>query len=108
MAPELHTALMAVADAPGRQVVSTDRLGRWLRKIDGRIVSGRAIRQAGVVDGYPRCHWCDDTSNPSPSSGLSGLLGAFFIAGARKWQSDKKLYEVGKVLSKATKATSVS
>ena len=54
MAPDLHAALMAVADAPGRQVVSTDRLGRWLRKVDGRIVSGRAIRQAGVEHGYPR------------------------------------------------------
>ena len=54
MAPELQTALMAVADAPGRQAVSTDRLGRWLRKVDGRVVSGRAIRQAGVEHGYPR------------------------------------------------------
>jgi putative DNA primase/helicase len=54
MAPDLQAALMAVADAPGRQTVSTDRLGRWLRKVEGRIVSGRAIRQVGVVDGYPR------------------------------------------------------
>jgi len=54
MAPDLHAALMAVADAPGRQAISTDRLGRWLRKVEGRIVSGRAIRQAGVEHGYPR------------------------------------------------------
>jgi hypothetical protein len=54
MAPELQTALLAVADAPGRQAVSTERLGRWLRKVDGRIISGRAIRQAGVVDGYQK------------------------------------------------------
>jgi hypothetical protein len=53
MVPELQTALMAVAEARGRQVVSPDRLGRWLRKVNGRIVSGRAIRQAGVEHGYP-------------------------------------------------------
>jgi hypothetical protein len=54
MAPELQTALLAVAEAQGRQVVSPDRLGRWLRKVDGRIVLGRAIRQAGAVHGYQR------------------------------------------------------
>jgi putative DNA primase/helicase len=54
MAPDLQAALMAVAEAPGRQVVSTERLGKWLRKVDGRIVSGMAIRQVGAVDGYPR------------------------------------------------------
>jgi hypothetical protein len=52
VAPDLHNALMAVAEARSRQVISTERLGRWLRKVDGRIVSGNAIRQAGVVDGY--------------------------------------------------------
>jgi putative DNA primase/helicase len=52
VAPDLHTALMAVAEARGRQVISPDRLGRWLRKVDGRIVSGNALRQAGTVHGY--------------------------------------------------------
>jgi hypothetical protein len=52
MAPDLHAALMVVAEARGRQVVSTERLGRWLRKVDGRIVSGMAIRQAGLEHGY--------------------------------------------------------
>jgi hypothetical protein len=52
LAPDLHNALMAVAEARSRQVISPDRLGRWLRKVDGRIVSGNAIRQAGMVDGY--------------------------------------------------------
>jgi hypothetical protein len=54
MAPELQIALMAVAEARGRQIVSPGRLGRWLRKVDGRIISGRAIRHAGMVNGYPR------------------------------------------------------
>jgi putative DNA primase/helicase len=53
VAPDLHNALMAVAEAPGRQVISPDRLGRWLRKVDGRTVSGGAIGQAGVTRGYP-------------------------------------------------------
>jgi putative DNA primase/helicase len=53
VAPDLRNALMAVAEARNRQVISPDRLGKWLRKVDGRIVSGNALRQAGVVHGYP-------------------------------------------------------
>jgi putative DNA primase/helicase len=52
VAPDLHNALMTVAEARSRQVISTERLGRWLRKVDGRIVSGNALRQAGTVHGY--------------------------------------------------------
>jgi hypothetical protein len=52
VAPDLHNALMVVAEARGRSVISSERLGRWLRKVDGRIVSGNALRSAGVVDGY--------------------------------------------------------
>jgi hypothetical protein len=52
VAPDLHNALTAVAEARGRSVISPDRLGRWLSKVDGRIVSGSALRQAGVVHGY--------------------------------------------------------
>jgi hypothetical protein len=52
MAPELHNALMAVAEAWGRQVISPERLGRWLCKVNGRIVSGGAIKKAGMVHGY--------------------------------------------------------
>jgi putative DNA primase/helicase len=35
VAPDLHNALMAVAEARNRQVISPDRLGRWLRKVTG-------------------------------------------------------------------------
>jgi hypothetical protein len=52
LAPDLHNALMAVAEARGRSVISPERLGRWLRKVEGRIVGGKALRQAGMVDGY--------------------------------------------------------
>jgi putative DNA primase/helicase len=52
VAPDLHNALMAVAEARNRQIISPDRLGKWLRKVDGRIVPGNALRQAGVVHGY--------------------------------------------------------
>jgi hypothetical protein len=55
VAPDLHNALMAVAEARSRQVISPDRLGRWLRKVDGRIVSGKALRQAGTVHGCQNC-----------------------------------------------------
>jgi putative DNA primase/helicase len=54
-APDLQNALLVVAEARGRSVISSDRFGRWLRKVEGRIVSGNAIRQAGVVHGYQ--HW---------------------------------------------------
>jgi hypothetical protein len=53
LAPDLQNALMAVAEAKGRPVISPDRLGRWLRKVEGRIVGGKALRQTGMVDGYP-------------------------------------------------------
>jgi hypothetical protein len=54
VAPDLHNALMAVAEARGSQLISPDRLGRWLRKVDGRIISGNTLRRAGVVDGYQK------------------------------------------------------
>jgi hypothetical protein len=44
-APELHNALLAVAGATGRLEVSSERLGRWLNSIRGRIVDGMSIRK---------------------------------------------------------------
>jgi putative DNA primase/helicase len=53
VAPDLQNALLAVAEARGRSVISSERLGMWLCKVNGRIVSGNALRKAGVVHGYP-------------------------------------------------------
>jgi len=49
----LHTALMAVAANRSGPMVSNDRLGRWLRKNEGRIVGNLKLVRAGFRDGYP-------------------------------------------------------
>jgi hypothetical protein len=51
---EFNTALLEVAGAKGGKLVSPERLGRWLRSIEGKIVAGTKICRAGVVDGYSR------------------------------------------------------
>jgi putative DNA primase/helicase len=50
-----HTALMNVAAASGSSnVVSNRRLGRWLKRFEGRIVNGFRLSQTGRVGGYPK------------------------------------------------------
>jgi hypothetical protein len=52
--PDFWNALLAVAATHGNgQVVSNDRLGRWLKENEGRIVDGLALVRAGMVNGYP-------------------------------------------------------
>jgi len=48
----LHTALMAVAANRSGPMVSNDRLGRWLRKNEGRIVGNLKLVRSGIRDGY--------------------------------------------------------
>jgi hypothetical protein len=58
-APDFHAALLGVAASGhggGGSTVSNDRLGRWLRKVDGQIVYGLTLSQTGMRDGYPV--WC--------------------------------------------------
>ena len=50
---DFQTALVAVAGSRTGLLVSNDRLGRWLKKIQGKIVNGLCLLQAGNVRGYP-------------------------------------------------------
>jgi hypothetical protein len=51
---DLHMALMTVAAAKNGTMISPDRLGRWLKKNEGRIVNGNALKCVGIMRGYPR------------------------------------------------------
>jgi hypothetical protein len=48
-----YTALMAVACARSGQSVSNERLGRWLKKVQGKMVGNLGLRQNGKSHGYP-------------------------------------------------------
>lgn len=50
---DFQVALCNVAAARSGNLVSNDRLGRWLRKIEGRVVDGLVFRRTGIVAGYP-------------------------------------------------------
>jgi hypothetical protein len=51
---DFWNALLTVAATRGNgQIVSNERLGRWLTKNEGRIVNGLALTRAGRIDGYP-------------------------------------------------------
>jgi hypothetical protein len=51
---ELRNALLAIAEERARPgVISAKRLGRWLKKMDGKISHGLRIVRAGLVHGYP-------------------------------------------------------
>jgi putative DNA primase/helicase len=54
-APEadFQAALVAVAASRTGLLVSNDRLGRWLKKVQGKIVNGFCLSQAGNPRGYP-------------------------------------------------------
>jgi hypothetical protein len=49
----LHAALVAVAGNTSGLMVVNDRLGRWLRKSDGKIVGGLKLERHGIANGYP-------------------------------------------------------
>jgi hypothetical protein len=48
-----QTALVAVAGNRSGSLVSNDRLGRWLSKVEGRVLNGLALTRAGSREGYP-------------------------------------------------------
>jgi hypothetical protein len=50
---DFQTALVAVAGNRTGLLVSNDRLGRWFKKVQGKIVNGLCLLQAGSVRGYP-------------------------------------------------------
>jgi len=51
-AHDLLVALMNVAAAKSGNVISNDRLGRWLKKNEGRIVGSVSLRCTGVSHGH--------------------------------------------------------
>jgi hypothetical protein len=52
-APTFYAALMSAGGSRSGQSVSNDRLGRWLKRIQGKIVNGLTLAQDGIRDGYP-------------------------------------------------------
>jgi hypothetical protein len=50
--PSFYTALLNVATSKSGGVVSNDRLGRWLVRVQGKIVGGLKFEKAGVSYGY--------------------------------------------------------
>jgi putative DNA primase/helicase len=50
---EFHTALRAVGGSKSGQLVDNARLGRWLKRIQGRICDGAALHRERILDGYP-------------------------------------------------------
>jgi hypothetical protein len=50
---DFHNALLAVGASRSGNLVSNERLGRWLKANEGKIVSGLSIVRAGGRDGYP-------------------------------------------------------
>jgi hypothetical protein len=48
-----YTALLNVAANNSGSVVSNDRLGRWLKRVQRKIVNGLMLLQSGSAHGYP-------------------------------------------------------
>jgi hypothetical protein len=52
-ASTFYTALMNVATSHNGRSVSNVLLGRWLKRIEGKIANGLALVQDGNRSGYP-------------------------------------------------------
>jgi hypothetical protein len=52
--PTFYSALMGVAAAPTGAIISPPNLGRWLKRVQGKIVNGFMLLQDGSSFGYPR------------------------------------------------------
>jgi hypothetical protein len=50
--PDFYSALMMVAATRSSGSVSSERLGRWLKQVDGKIVNGFKLMREGVTHGY--------------------------------------------------------
>lgn len=50
---DFHNALLAVAGSTSGAMVSPLKLGRWLKRVKGKIVSGLKLVQSGSIGGYP-------------------------------------------------------
>ena len=52
--PGFYNALMGVAAARTGGTVSNANLGRWLKRVQGKIVNGFTLLQDGNTFGYPQ------------------------------------------------------
>jgi hypothetical protein len=52
--PSFYTALINVATSRSGQSVSNIQLGRWLKRVQGKIVNGLTLLQDGNAHGYPQ------------------------------------------------------
>ena len=52
--PSFYTALINVASSRSGQMVSNIQLGRWLKRVQGKIVNGLTLLQDGSIHGYPQ------------------------------------------------------
>jgi putative DNA primase/helicase len=52
--PSFYTALINVAASPSGQMVSNVNLGRWLKRVQGKIVNGLTLLKSGNAFGYPQ------------------------------------------------------
>jgi hypothetical protein len=50
---DFHAALLAVAADRGGKFVNNDRLGRWLKRVQGKITNGLKLLNYGIQRGYP-------------------------------------------------------
>jgi hypothetical protein len=50
--PSFYTALINVASSRSGQTVSNISLGRWLKRVQGKIVNGLTLLQDGSIHGY--------------------------------------------------------
>jgi putative DNA primase/helicase len=50
---DFHLALTNVVHTRRNETVGNQQLGRWLKKIEGRIVDGLMLNQTGIREGYP-------------------------------------------------------
>jgi hypothetical protein len=48
-----YTALLVVAANKTGGTVSNERLGRWFKRVQGKIVNGLRLIQDGSLHGYP-------------------------------------------------------
>jgi hypothetical protein len=49
---DFHNALLAVAADRGGKFVANDRLGRWLKRVQGKIINGLKLLNYGMQHGY--------------------------------------------------------
>jgi hypothetical protein len=53
LVPEFHAALLIVAATRNGLFVSPERLGRWLKSVQGKIINGLKVIKAGSLHGHP-------------------------------------------------------